>query len=221
MIRWSLVSLVAVVVGCAGQAEVKERGDALLEQARTLGLSECVDAYLACTEPLQICIDELSSCIDGSSASGSGSSSCGAARSINGDSQSMDCTDGECTCTENGVEVGTCEDDSCAIPGGCCDAFFDDDDTTTTNTDSGTTTTTTDSGTTTTPVDTGTTDTGTGGTSGTIVNCSGATSVNGDTLQVDCSSNTCTCLENGVDVGQCAQNAQNCAIPGSCCDAFF
>ncbi|MEN0063894.1 MAG: hypothetical protein AAGA48_17205 [Myxococcota bacterium] len=52
------------------------------------------------------------------------SQSCSAGSSVNGESRSMSCTNGACTCTENGVVVGTCSDTSCDLVNGCCAAFF-------------------------------------------------------------------------------------------------
>ncbi|MEM6927606.1 MAG: hypothetical protein AAF602_11795, partial [Myxococcota bacterium] len=54
---------------------------------------------------------------------GSGSSSCSSSRSFGGITQSAQCTNGQCTCEENGVEVGTCSGD-CDLDAGCCAAFF-------------------------------------------------------------------------------------------------
>ncbi|MEN0061202.1 MAG: hypothetical protein AAGA48_03575 [Myxococcota bacterium] len=269
MSRFAFVTVTALLMGCATQPDATESDEELLERARTLGLSDCVDAYLACTGSPRDCISVLSDCIDGAS------SGCSAGSSVNGESRRMECTDGDCTCTENDIEVGTCQSDSCALPGGCCDAFFggqDPTDSGTPSTDTGTGPgTTTDSG-----APPSTDECGAGSTvngvsqrmdcidgdctctedgvelgtcpddeclipggccdaffggsptpnptpgSGSVVNCSGASANgSGDSWQVDCGSGTCTCFANGVEVGQCATNAEACAIPGSCCDAFF
>ena len=243
-----------VAVGCGG-AETQNLSDEMLEEAARLGLSACIDDFNACTDSSSDCIAALRACIDG----GGSATSCDVAVTIEGDVLEMSCVDDSCTCVENGAEVGTCADDACAVPGGCCDEFFGASappppppppaggigscnvtvglngvDLTMECTD-GDCVCSEDG------VEVGTclddtcaipggccddffTDVPTpptGGTGEVTTTCASIAFVDGDTLEVACSDGTCTCTSNDTEVGQCDINADACAIPGSCCDAFF
>lgn len=145
--NYSPLALVAVLVGCNPEpADV----EALEVEQQYQTLSGCIDDYFDCASPCgfdfacrAVCRDTLQECFDAvffpsdddtptdepttddtPTDAPAGSSSCTAFVSINGESQSVSCTDGDCTCSQNGVEVGTCSDTSCELPDGCCAEFF-------------------------------------------------------------------------------------------------
>ncbi|MEN0062291.1 MAG: hypothetical protein AAGA48_09070 [Myxococcota bacterium] len=60
----------------------------------------------------------------GGNGKGSSSSACSSSSSDGTRTISMACQDGDCTCTEDGIEVGICADNVCDLTNGCCAAFF-------------------------------------------------------------------------------------------------
>ena len=123
------------VLTACGAEEVSETPAAADVEALERSVDDCFDDYRACTRSCgfdwtcrSACLDDLFVCFDssnpGDGGGDGGSSSCSSSRSSNGETLGADCDNGECTCTVNGVEVGTCDGDSCDLDTGCCADFF-------------------------------------------------------------------------------------------------
>ncbi|MEN0068107.1 MAG: hypothetical protein AAGA48_38640 [Myxococcota bacterium] len=130
--KWTWMALLVAVVGCDNEAPTER--EALNDDAHLFAFNDCADDYFDCIFDCGFdfgcrsdCRDDFDACLDQTNpptSGGGGSSSCSSSRSVNGTTQSADCNSGQCTCEENGVQVGTCSGDSCNLDTGCCASVF-------------------------------------------------------------------------------------------------